>query len=331
MSVPVSRLNYEEQLLSAKQFILENDDFLVVSHIQPDGDAASSTVAIGWILQSLNKRYVLINEGDVPKKLSFLWGYDQIINYTLHPIDRTFEHVISIDCADYSRIGKVESLFTEQVQILNIDHHPTNDFFGSHHVIRPDAAATVEILYDLVQLLGVPWQEELANSIYTGLLTDTGGFRYSNTTPKVMRIAADLLGYGVNGNQLANHLLEQSTRAHIELLKRALATLNFAKDNRIAWVIVTLEDLKQTNASNEDFEGIVNYPRNIEGVEVGLLFKEVEGEAVKVGFRSAGLVNVAEISKGFGGGGHDRAAGCTLKGPIEDVISKVLQIVSEAL
>jgi phosphoesterase RecJ-like protein len=323
--------SFEEQLLIAKQFILEHDDFLVVSHIHPDGDAASSTAAVGWILQSLNKRFVMVNEGSIPKKLEFLWGYDKIINFSESPIQTKFRYVVSVDCADYSRIGQVHNCFADDVQLLNIDHHPTNDDFGTLQLIRPDAAATVEILYDLFQQFDLDWHTDFATCIYTGLLTDTGGFRYSSTTPKVMNIAADLLAHGVNGPQLANDLLEKSTHAHILLLKRALSTLSFTKDNRIAWVQVSANDLIETNASNEDFEGIVNYPRNIEGVEVGLLFKEMDDHSVKVGFRSAGLVDVAKIAKSFGGGGHVRAAGCTIKGPMTQIIDQVVEAVRSAL
>lgn len=318
-------ISYEQQLAAAKQFIVSNDDFLVVSHIDPDGDAASSTLAIGWMLKQLNKKFTMINEGNTPGKFSFLWGFEGILNYSNSTPSRFFEHVISVDCADFSRIGKVKSLFSPTTQILNIDHHRTNDYYGAFQLIKEDAAATAEVLYDLAMELQINGSTELGNSIYTGLLTDTGGFRYANTTPKVMRIAAEMLQLGVDGNDLADRLLEKLTYSHIMLLQKTLATLAFTEDKRIAWVSVTLQDIAEAGASNEDLEGLVNYPRNIEGIEVGILFKEVEANKYKVSMRSAGIVDVALIAKSFGGGGHFRAAGCTIPGELQDIIARVVK------
>lgn len=318
-------ISYEQQLVAAKQFIESNDDFLVVSHIDPDGDAASSTLAISWILKQMNKKFTMINEGNTPGKFNFLWNFAGIINYSDTPPSRSFEHVISVDCADFSRIGKVKALFNPTTQILNIDHHRTNDYYGAFQLIKEDAAATAEVLYDLAMELQIKWSTELGNSIYTGLLTDTGGFRYANTTPKVMRIAAEMLQLGVDGNDLADRLLEKLTYSHIILLQKALATLDFTADKRISWVSVTLQDIAEAGASNEDLEGLVNYPRNIEGIEVGILFKEVEVNKYKISMRSAGIADVALIAKSFGGGGHFRAAGCTIPGELQDIIAKVVK------
>jgi phosphoesterase RecJ-like protein len=316
-------ITYEQQLAAAKQFIMSNDDFLVVSHIDPDGDAASSTLAISWMLKQLNKKFTMINEGNTPGKFDFLWGFEGIIDYSKAAPSRVFEHVISVDCADFSRIGKVKALFSASTEILNIDHHRTNDYYGAFQLIKEDAAATAEVLYDLANELQMGWSTELGNSIYTGLLTDTGGFRYANTTPKVMRIAAEMLQLGVDGNDLADRLLEKLTLSHIILLQRTLSTLAFTDDKKISWVSVTLQDINEAKASNEDLEGLVNYPRNIESVEVGILFKEVEVNKYKVSMRSAGIADVALIAKSFGGGGHYRAAGCTIQGNLQEIIAMV--------
>jgi phosphoesterase RecJ-like protein len=327
----LTEVSYEQQLNEAKQFILANDDFLVVSHIDPDGDAASSTLAMSWMLKQLNKRFTMINEGNTPGKFGFLSGFEGIVNYTKSPPSRTFLHVISVDCADFSRIGKVSALLTEATQILNIDHHQTNDSYGAFQLIKSDAAATAEVLYDLAIKLEIEWGVQLGDCIYTGLLTDTGGFRYANTTPKVLRIAAEMLQLGVNGNDLADRLLEKLTLSHVILLQKTLSTLAFSADKQISWVCVSKQDIAEANASNEDLEGLVNYPRNIEGIEVGILFKEVEVDKYKVSMRSAGIVDVAAIAKHFGGGGHYRAAGCTLFGSLQSIIDKVVQEVGLAL
>jgi phosphoesterase RecJ-like protein len=325
------KLIYEDQLQAARSFIRDYDDFLVVSHVSPDGDAISSTTAVGWMLERLNKRYIMVNEDRISDKFGYLWNSGQISRYAADMETPAFQNVISVDCADFSRIGKVSEWFGEGVSLLNIDHHPTNDDYGTLQLIKPDAAATVEILYDLAKVLDLEWNADLATCIYSGLLTDTGGFRYSSTSPKVMKIASEMLGYGVKGSDLADLLLEKITYSHIRLLQTALASLSFSTDRRIAWVSATAEEIAQAEASNDDLEGLVNYPRNIEGVEVGILFKQPEPGRIKASLRSAGTVNVAEIACLFGGGGHVRASGCTLEGTLEDAIGRVVAEVGKAL
>lgn len=320
------------QLEQAKRFILEENDFLVVSHVQPDGDATSSTVAIGLILQKLNKSFIMINEDKIPNKFDYLSGYELIQHAgSIDPIPCQYQNIIAVDCADFSRVGIVENWFGDNPTILNIDHHPTNDHYGTIALIQAEAAATAEILFYLIEALEVTWTKQLADCIYTGLLTDTGGFRYSNTSPEVMKIASKMLEFGVEGHQLAEHLLERIAFSHIIVLKRALASLSFAEDNQIGWMLVTQADITESQANNEDLEGLVNYPRNIEGVEVGLLFKEITEILVKVSFRSAGRIDVAAIAHRLGGGGHTRASGCTLNMSMDEAVPFIVNQIKQEM
>lgn len=326
-------LSYAQQMEKARHFIQDGNHFLIVAHVQPDGDAISSTLAVGWLLRQWNKSFVMVNENGVPNKLGYLPWFEQIqIDADRENIaSKLFDTVICVDCADYARIGKIAEWIAEDARILNIDHHPTNDQYGEVAVIREDAAATVEILFDMITSYGLELDLDVATVLYTGLLTDTGGFRYSNTTPHVMAIASELLKQGVNGNDIADRLLEKMSMAQMQLIKRGLSRLAFSEDHRIGWLYVTPQDMHETGALNEDLEGLVNYPRNIDGVEVGLLFKQVDDTGVKVSMRSAGLVNVAEIAQSFGGGGHVRAAGCKLAGTLDEVITIVIERVKQAL
>lgn len=330
MMIPATAA-YSAQLQEAARFIQEKDDFLVVSHIQPDGDAAGSTFAVAWMLTSLGKRFTLINEGPIPAKFMYMSaGTHTVLNFETGAVTDQYNQVIAVDCADYSRVGKVRQVIAADANILNIDHHATNDLFGTHNLVQAHAAATVEILYDLSMELGISFSHELNVCIYSGLLTDTGGFRYSSTSPKVMQIAAELLERGVRGHELAEHLLEKLTYPQITLLQRTLNSLSFAHNKQVGWLAVTLEDLAVSGATSEDLDGLVNYPRNVEGVEVGLLFKEREG-VVKVSLRSAGKVDVAQVAKAFGGGGHVRAAGCAVNGTLDEAIERVVKEVGLAL
>lgn len=322
---------FERDFHEVKAFLQEHDDFLVVSHVQPDGDAVSSTLAVGWLLSCLGKKYVMVNEGAIPRRMSYLWHADEIVDLSESPLPDTYNHVICVDCADFQRVGRTQQYFAKDALIANIDHHPTNDGYGSVNLIVPQAAATAEILFDLISSFDIPFTVDIATAIYTGLLTDTGGFRYSNTTPKVMAIASKLLEYNVDGPGLSENLLEQMTLSQLKILTKALNKLQMSENGLISWVVVTPEDMVETNAINEDLEGIVNYPRNIQGVEVGILFKVITDDVVKVSMRSSGKVDVAAIAKGFGGGGHVRAAGARIEGKLSEIIASIVDRVEEQL
>lgn len=327
-----SRMDYFHMLQAAQRFIEENDHFLVVSHLHPDGDAISSTLAIGWILNQLGKNYTLYNDDPIPGKFKFLWNHEQIRNQSATEMASIrYERVIAVDCADFSRVGQAVHLFADPYLLLNIDHHSTNHQFGQVNIVRTEAAATAEIIYDLIVHLGLNWDADIAACIYTGLLTDTGGFRYSNTTAKVLAIASEMMSYGADGSKLSERLLEKMSFPQFQLLQKALASINFAFDRKAAWVVLTQEDYERTGAMNEDSEGIVNYALNIEGVHVGMLFKEISPGEVKVSLRSSGAVNVAELAMSLGGGGHVRASGCTLHCSLSEAVTQILNKLGDKL
>lgn len=322
---------FQLQLDEALGFIKNNASFLVVSHVQPDGDAISSTVVMKWILERLGKTAVLINESELPSRLNYLLYFDEIIPVHLHRPEVPIDAVITVDCADFRRMGEAALLIPEGAKLLNIDHHPTNNGFGTVNVVYPEAAATVEILYNLIERAGLMLDLECANAIYSGLLTDTGGFRYSNTSPRVMEIASRLLAVGVSGSKLAEHLLEKMTIAKLKLLQTALARLEFSEDLKIGWLYIGKDDMTECKALPEDLEGIVNYALNVDGVEVGILFKELSDGGVKASLRSAGKADVAAIAQIYEGGGHVRAAGCKLDGPLPEAIGSLVEVVRKAL
>jgi phosphoesterase RecJ-like protein len=294
---------------------------LVVSHVNPDGDAIGSTLAIGFIASALGIKVTLVNESPIPEKFLFLPGIEMIKSPA--DVNEHFSTVIAVDAADASRMGSCQQLFDDQVTIINIDHHGTNNRYGTINIVEPNAAATVELLYDWVCQLEMIITKELAMVLYTGLLTDTGSFRYPNTSPHVLRIAAHLLEIGIPAHIIADRLLETITLPQIRLLGEVLPTMQVLADGKLAYL--TLEQIE------EDTEGLVNYARNIEGVDVGILFRSVGEQEVKVNFRSRELVDVGEIALEFGGGGHKRAAGCTMIGSMEEIQSEVLSRVTQVL
>ncbi len=326
-----STQSLNSSLEEAKRFIELNDDFLVISHINPDGDAASSTCAMGWLLNKLGKRYVMANMDTMPTRFSYLTGIENV--QLLQGLQKyePFNHVISVDCADFYRFGELNTVFHEQAKLLNVDHHATNSHFGSSNLVDVTAAATAQVMYSLINYMNIELDLDIAKCLYTGLLTDTGGFRYQNTTPKVLEIASVLLSHGVSPTEIARIALETITPSHVAMLQCSLNTLSFHDSKKIAWIIASANDLMLTGATADDLDGIVRYPVNISGVEVGLLFKQLSERSFKVSLRSNDFVNVSQVAALFGGGGHIRAAGCTVEGDLHEVIARVVSACEKAL
>ncbi|WP_258839505.1 bifunctional oligoribonuclease/PAP phosphatase NrnA [Mechercharimyces sp. CAU 1602] len=316
-----------EPLSAATRFLNEANRFLVISHVDPDGDAIGSTLAVGEVLQQLGKEVQMVNESVLPRKFRFLAGSERIGSPEEVDIER-FSHVITVDAADIRRIGSLHTALAPDTAILNIDHHGTNDHFGTMNWVVADAAATTQVLYEWIENLPVSWTPSLATSVYTGLFTDTGGFRYSNTSEDVMQIAAKLLAHGAPAHQVAEEVMETVSRSHLHLLQQALSSLSFAHNDQIAWMVLSGEWVHE---QKDEVEGIVNYARNVEGVEVGILFREVKSQVWKVSLRSREHVDVSRVATSFDGGGHARAAGCTVIGSEKEVTMRVVSLVKELL
>lgn len=310
---------YRQTLQEAARFVEENDHFLVLSHIHPDGDAIGSSLGMAHLLRGLKKNYWVVNEGPLPERFSFLSGYEQLTLLQDFSPGKRFDYVIAVDVADEERMGDVAHLLGPSVKVLNIDHHPTNTRFGTINLVWPQAASTTEIIYDLcVSHFGDLMDTPLAEALYTGLLTDTGGFRYANTNQKGMEMAAKLLQFGLKPAEIARRSLETISKGHLALLAKALNQITFAYDDQVAIMSVSLDDLKQSGASAEDIDGLASYPGKVEGVEVGVVLKEVEPGQIRVSLRSKAKVDVAQLAQSFGGGGHARASGFTFHGTLEE-------------
>ncbi|MBD1373475.1 DHH family phosphoesterase [Hazenella sp. IB182357] len=318
-----------DAFLEANKWLERADHLLVIAHVSPDGDAISSTLAMGEMLKQLGKSYTLANESPIPSKFSFLPGVDQI--QLADEIEKTFQYVIALDCGDQSRLGTGKDLLSDDAEILNIDHHHTNDRFGDVNLVDPHAAATVQILYRWIVSHRLEWTSSLLMQIYTGLLTDTGGFRYANTSAEVLRQAADLIEAGVPAPQIADVVLETVSIEQLQLLQIALRTLTTSTDGLVAWMTLNLADYEHLSTKTDAYDGIVNYARNIMGVDVGILYREVEGESVKVSLRSRAIVDVGQVAQDLGGGGHARAAGVTLSGSLAEVTKLVLSRIEAEL
>ena len=308
--------------------IRDRNSFLVTAHMNPEADAMGSSLALAWSLRKLGKQAQVINRDPLPKVLSFL-PHQGILTQTAQiasPPDALF----ILDCGDIERTGYFDGVTPPPFPVINIDHHVTNKNFGTVNWVDPDAAASAELIYDLDKALGIDLTPEISICLYTALLSETGFFAYSNTSPKVLKIAAELIERGVDPWAVAQKVRENSI-GRLHLLGELLLRLEQTPDGKIAWLSVTQEDFKRTGTTAEDMEEFVSYPRSLKGVEVALVFREVDRETCKVSFRSRDRVDVSALAQQFGGGGHRKASGCTVKGGLKEVQTRVIQAVKKGL
>jgi phosphoesterase RecJ-like protein len=320
----------EDALSEIKRLIEENRSFVLLEHQKPDGDCVGSGLALVLALQSLKKQALLVSHDPHPAVYDFLPGneYHTRAQY-IEPEDFHADVAIFIDCTDPARAGKGLDLAGKSIWV-NIDHHVSNSGFGDVSLVCPDASATGEIVYRLLGVMGVPITKEIATCLYVAIATDTGGFRYQNTTRSTFEIAGALTGHGANPWEIAELIFETRSVSSVLLLGKALNTLKISRGGKLATIAVTREMMAQAGASPVETEGIVSYPRSISGVEVSLFFREMEdGSGFHVSFRSRSKVDVSEIAMRLGGGGHPRAAGALVSGTLDEASQKVLAILDE--
>ncbi|HBX75058.1 MAG: bifunctional oligoribonuclease/PAP phosphatase NrnA [Acidaminococcaceae bacterium] len=314
MSKNCSLAETAELLKSAQKLV-------IVSHVSPDGDTLGSSLALMHALRMLGKEVIMNVDDDISNVFSFLPGIDA---YGRFNADESVEAdlLVVIDASSADRAGNAMDVVRSRA-VLNIDHHKTNTRFADYLYLDPDAAATAEIMYRLLKEMGISINTDIATCIYEGLYTDTGSFKYSNTTANTLRTAADLLGYGVNPSLISDNM-ELKSRSQVEMLRKVLETLTFLHDGKIAFIEIAPELYDH----NVDTDAFISYPRYVEGVEVALLFKQVEENLTRVSFRSKEK-DVAKIALSFGGGGHKKASGCSIYAPLKEAEKTVLQAVEE--
>jgi bifunctional oligoribonuclease and PAP phosphatase NrnA len=305
--------------------IREHDDFAIFTHINPDGDALGSLFALNTALRAIGKKSTPFLLAPIPKKYQIDEMPQEFKMYD--PADREYGCVISVDCADLGRLGEAKSLFTEKFSI-NIDHHTSNIGFGnvSHVVAEPSCG---EIIFDLIEALGAPLDQKTAVALYVAISTDTGNFTYENTAALTFERVSKLVRAGVPVSHIANRLYNQKSLESILLIGRVISNLRLFYDGQVAITRITLAELQETGANAEDCETVINYARDIDTVELAVFIRQMRDKAYKVSFRSKEKINVLEIAQQFSGGGHVRAAGCSMNGEPEDIMDTILAVAKE--
>jgi phosphoesterase RecJ-like protein len=314
----------------AAQRLMAAQRILFFMHISPDGDSIGSSLALVHALRKVGKEAFIVGVDPIPQIYRFLPDWDRWL-LSWDRVEGEWDLSCFLDCGAVDRAGAALPAVAKGKLILNIDHHATNTLFGDENWMDFSAAAVGELAYRLLKEMGLPIGADEAVCLYTSIVADTGGFRYSSTTAATHRIAAELLEAGVKPYDVAAQIFENETPGRLALLGRALADLQVDPSGKIAWITLTQRIFKETGATEEEAEGLVNWARSLSGVEVGLLFKETAEGPIRVSFRSRFMVDVGALAKSFGGGGHARASGCTLYGSVEEAQRRVLDAVRAVL
>ena len=302
--------------------INQNRTFLITSHERPDGDALGSELALYHMLAARGKTAVVYNQDQTPRNYRFLPGAAVIV-HELRPTE-SFDAAFILDCSELERVGREAGRIGKISQIVNIDHHVSNGGFCDAALLDAGASSTGELIFRLAEAMALPLTPEMAMNLYTALLTDTGGFCYGNTTRDCLVIAGRLVENGARPQWISENIYENAPLVKIRLLAVMLESLALDLNGKVGSMIVTQENLASTGALQEHTEGFVDLPRTIEGVEISILFSELEENYFKLSLRSKGRFDVERVARKLGGGGHVNAAGCRIKGDIATVKRLVL-------
>ncbi len=312
-------------------------NFVVLTHIHPDGDALGSLLGFSEILEALDKRVFCYLEEPVSNLYQFLPDLKKI-HTDLAELRRFLGEAngpvaaVSLDCGDCDRLGEHQEELLGIHPFVAIDHHRAHRKYGDYRWIDPNCSSTGEMVYELAVGLGVPISGECAFNLYVAIFTDTGSFRYESTTSRTHRIAAELIEYGVRPEVIAGHLHDNFTIQRLKLMELVLATLKLYESGKLAFIRVTCDMFDKSGASFQDVEGFIDYPRSLRSVKVAAFIKETKNCQVSVSLRSKGECDVAQIAQSFGGGGHRSAAGFRFSGKdVDQVHDEVLEALRKSL
>ncbi len=331
LAVPMARRPKLEEI---SRLASSANNVVLTTHVNADGDGAGSEAAVAAWLESVGVHCTIVNPSPFPKNFRFLLPREGLVvdlsDDRASQVIADADLAIVLDTSEPTRIAPLDTLLSH-VPVLVIDHHPPGPSSVGRGIQDPTAAATGELVYDLIASSGDPWPEGASTGVYVAIVSDTGSFRFSNTTPRAHLIAAEMLSRGVNPEAIFERLFATAPMRRLELLREALARLHYEPDLGIAWMVVPKEITDHLESTQEDYEGLIDHARSLDGSRVAILFRETSPTETKVSLRSTGPIDVNRIARQFGGGGHVKAAGATIPLPAEDAVEQVLARVREAI
>ena len=308
---------------------------VLTTHVNADGDGAGSEAAVAAWLERRGVEAVIVNPTPFPSGFRFLLHRpDVVADLGSRAGDGALEDhdlALVLDTSESNRVAPLVASLDPERTIV-VDHHPAGpSVVGSSGVQDPTAAATGELVYDIVTLSGDEWTTPSVQGVYVALVSDTGSFRFSNTTPRAHAIAAEMIQRGADPEHVFQNLYATFPRRRFDLLREALASLRSDPDLGLSWMVIPAAVTAELEATSEDFEGLIDHARSVEGTRVAVLFREMPDGSTKISFRSNGATDVNRIARAFNGGGHVKAAGASVEGPVEVAVERVLEEVREAL
>jgi phosphoesterase RecJ-like protein len=332
VSIPPERARAAEEVAAV---LTPGRRVVLTTHVNADGDGVGSEIGLWHLLKTRGVTATIANPTGIPERFDFLVPDVEGVDASeraVREIERA-DVIVVLDIGDLSRLGDLGHAVRQRaVPTVCIDHHLSpGSLPPGPRLVAPEATATAELVFDLATALGWPLSAESARALYVGILTDTGGFRFSNTSARALRVAAALLERGVDPEGIYEAVYASAPEGRVRLTAEVLRTLVVEPEVGLAWVTVPLDALERHGATPDDLDGIVEFPRSIAGVRLALLFRQIANGRIKVSFRSMGAVDVAELAHQFGGGGHRKAAGASFEGAMGEVEAKVLAAAREYL
>jgi phosphoesterase RecJ-like protein len=306
--------------------VRQKQRFVVASHSRPDGDSIGSQLAFAYAARALGKEVTIVNRDAAPPPLMAFPGVPSI--QIADSVSGDYDAAVIMECGDVARPG-VAGL--DRYFVINIDHHPGNTGYGAINWFDESAAACGEMVFDLVQALGVPLSVDIATHIYLAILTDTGSFHYSSISPRTFDICRQLLEAGVDPVAVARSVYDSNNMGRLKLFGAVLSAMAIDPSGRIAIVYLDHEMARAAGGTYEDTEGLINLPLTVKEIQSVVFFKQNEGDQYRVSMRSKGDIDIGAIAKDFGGGGHRNAAGCTVTGPIDALQKVFLEKIEQAI
>ena len=303
---------------------------LVVSHIDPDGDAIGTQLAFGEYFSRIGAPPALVRESNIPSKYQFLPGIKRIMPVGDIRAGADFDLALVLECPSLDRLGSVARLISEQTTVINIDHHQDNILAAAVSWVDVSASSVGELAFEYFQGVSFEIDPVMATNLYTAILTDTGRFRFASTTPRTLAIAADLVRAGANPRTITDHVYYDVDPAVMRLTGRMLTDLEYFDDGRICILALTHAMLAETGADITNTEGLVDYSLFTGGVSVGALLREIGPDRTKVSLRSRDGIDIAAVAARWGGGGHRNAAGCTVRMPLAETRRELVKLLQES-
>lgn len=316
----------QQVIRQIREVLLSQNCVAIISHNNPDGDTLGSQLALADALEEKGIETILLNNDKVSEKYHFVAGKKQIQPYAEGM--ELPDVLVFVDCASLELAGyNADTPFLQGRTIINIDHHTSNQYYGAINYVKGEAAANCQNMYEIIRALDIEITPMMATALYMGLSTDTGNFLFDNVSSETLRIAADLKDCGADTNALRWNIYESCSHKRITLMRYILDDLHISKDGKYAWSKLGYSMMQELSPDSTDIDGLVNTIKDIDGVEIAMLFRGVEEDKTKVSLRSKVWADVNQVAAQFGGGGHLRASGCTIAGNVEQAAEQLVPAV----